>query len=833
MRHKSNLLLTERLYLAFAGLCSFTCAEDLPDYKKDVLPILEEHCYDCHGDGENKGKVSLDEFTDLNELMKQKDLWWHALKNVRSEMMPPAKKDRLSEEEKKTLLKWIQFSALKNDAKNPDPGRVTLRRLNRVEYRNTIRDLMGIEFRTDEEFPADDTGYGFDTIGDVLTISPLLLEKYIQAADRIVAEAVPTESQVSPYRRIGTGIFNQRNQDSMIDVSLYDSAEYTGEFEVKEAGTYRITLDASVHGSFAYDPSRSDFTWEIDGKPIEKSELVWQDYKKVRPATELHWEAGKHTFRIILKALVGKDQQPPEQPGDGAPYVSFHINGVDLSGPLEKEFLVHPKNYERFFPRDTFPENENEQKIYASEIMRNFTTRAYRRPVDDATVERLVGFAFEMPNQTFPARIARAMSAVIASPRFLFRTEEVLPTSDPEQHPLLDEYALASRLSYFLWSTMPDDELFQLAKKGELRKNLSQQINRMLNDDRVSSLVQNFVGQWLQTRDIEGVSIDARIIEARDAGTEKEMEQAKEKFQLLSKQMKVAKEAKDEAKANAIQQEIKAMFMKFRRNGKRLEFSQSLRLAMKMETQRYFRHLLNQNQSVVKLLESDETFLNEELANHYGIPNVQGGEMRLVKLPAHSERGGILTMGNTLAVTSNPTRTSPVKRGFFILDNILGTPPPPPPVNVPALETSEKTKDGRELSLSETLSVHRENALCSSCHNRMDPLGLAFENFNAMGKWREQERKQAIPKIDGKLITGEKFTSVQELKHILATAKRTDFYRCISEKLLTYAIGRGMEASDEVTLDAIVTSLEKNDGKFHVLIQSIIESPAFQKRRKN
>lgn len=823
----------------FTCLClaTFQHAEGAaPDYQKDILPILEEHCYDCHGDGEKKGKVSFDTFASLEALMNQTDLWVHALKNVRSGMMPPAKEDRLSSGEFATLENWIKWSALKLDPVNPDPGRVTLRRLNRVEYQNTIRDLMGIEFRTAEEFPADDTGYGFDTIGDVLTTSPLLLEKYMQAAETIVAKAVPLKCRVTQQRKIWPGAFNNRKDGGEISLSLYDPADLAGEVNIKQPGTYRILLNATVRGSFAYDPGRADAEWFIDGKSVFQQEVKWQDALKLDSSVEMKWEAGKHPLRLTLKPLVGKDKIPAEKPGDGPPSVSLKFQGATLIGPLEPEFSSHPPNYDLFFTREEVPTDPAERKKYAEEILRRFTGRAFRRPVDGATVERLTALASESenaPGGTFEIGISRAMTAVLASPRFLFRMEDTLPKANPAAHPLIDEYALASRLSYFLWSTMPDKDLYQLAEKGELRKNLPAQIKRMLESDRSDEFVKNFAGQWLQTRDVESVSIDARVVQARDAGQEKETRGRFETFQRLNREIDAALKAHDDAKAASLRQEMTALRAKFGNKGKRIEFAGSLRTAMRRETEMFFRHLLRDDRSLLELIDTNQTFLNEELANHYGVPDVKGDQMRLVTLPPESPRGGVITMGTVLAVTSNPTRTSPVKRGLFILDNILGTPPPPPPANVPSLEASEKNHNGDDRTLREALALHREQPLCSSCHNRMDPLGLALENFNAMGIWRDKERGQPLPSVEGQLITGEKFADVKELKHLLATTRHTDYYRCLTEKMLTYAIGRGPEASDIPVIDNIVAQLEQNNGRFSSLITGIIDSAPFQKRQRN
>lgn len=803
-------------------------------FEKEILPILEHHCYSCHGDGEDKGKVTLDSFGSTAELMNQQELWVHVLKNIRGGLMPPSKKDRIPSEDFAKLEDWIKRGPLRLDPANPDPGRVTLRRLNRVEYRNTIRDLMGIDFRTDEEFPADDTGYGFDTIGDVLTTSPLLLEKYMQAAETIVTKAVPLQSKVTPQRNIPAKAFTDRDGYEM-SVSLYDPADVDAELKISKPGTYRVILNAQIRGSFAFDPGRADAEWFVDGKRALQQELKWEDGKRLDSSVEVKWDKGVYPLRFTMKPLVGKDQKPAERPGDGPPNVELKFRGITLVGPLEPEFAEKPDNYSRFFHRDEMPQEDAGRLEYTKEILNRFVTRAFRRPADPKTVERLSGLAMDSmkePGGSFERGIARALTVVLASPRFLFRVEETLPEPDPQTHPLLDEYALASRLSYFLWSTLPDDELYQLAARGELRNNLSAQVSRMLEDGKSDEFVSNFAGQWLQTRDVESVSIDARVVLARDAGQEKDMRERFEQFRQLNRDIDEAEKAHDTARIEELKQQRAEMRAKFGNGGRRIEFGGGLRTAMKREAEMLFKHLLRTDGSVLQLVDNDSTFLNEELANHYGVPGVEGGDMRLVKLPPDSPRGGVITMGTVLAVTSNPTRTSPVKRGLFILDNILGTPPPPAPPNIASLEASEKTENGDDRTLREALALHREQPLCSSCHNRMDPLGLALENFNAMGSWRDKERGQQLEPAAGKLITGEKFADVKELKHLLVTARRTDYYRCLTEKLLTYSLGRGPQPCDITTVDAVVENLEKNQGKFSSLILGIIESPAFQRRQR-
>lgn len=349
----------------------------------------------------------------------------------------------------------------------------------------------------------------------------------------------------------------------------------------------------------------------------------------------------------------------------------------------------------------------------------------------------------------------------------------------------------------------------------------------MLADQRAEAFIQNFVGQWLQVRDVEGIDINAFVVLARDSGEESDFQKRRQRFQELNA-------IPDEEKTPEQKAEQKQMFERRRQQNNRtkVELDRDLRRALREETEMSFGYVMRENRSVLELLDANYTFLNEKLAKHYALTNldVTGPEMRRVMLREGSPRGGVITHGSALIVTSNPTRTSPVKRGLFILDNILGVPPPPPPPDIPALEEAEKDLKGHQPTLKEVLALHRKDALCSSCHNRMDPLGLALENFNALGMWRETERKQPI-EAAGKLITGETFQDIREVKRLLTTTHRLDYYRCLTEKMLTYALGRGVEYYDVETVDRIVASLDKEQGSFSALLLGIIESAPFQKRR--
>jgi len=431
------------------------------------------------------------------------------------------------------------------------------------------------------------------------------------------------------------------------------------------------------------------------------------------------------------------------------------------------------------------PKDLRERELYARKIMRSFVSRAFRRPLDRGTVARLVKMAMEVdqsPGQTFEDGIKHAMTAVLASPRFLFRAEIQPEPNNKGKVFQLDEYALASRLSFFLWSSVPDDELLSLAYQKGLRQNLRAQIERMLASPKSRRFVNHFVGQWLQAHDVEGSAIDARRILG----------------------------SKDERTANRV-------------------FSGRLRSDMKRETQLFFDFVLKNDRPAEELISARYSFLNERLARFYQIPDVKGPELRLVDLHEHPQRGGILGQGTFLVVTSNPTRTSPVKRGLFVLDNLLGTPAPPAPPDIPELEEAAHGSE-KALSMRQMMEIHREKPICASCHQRMDPIGLGLENFNAIGQFRTKDQGMEIDS-SGVLITGEKFQDVASLKKVLANERRDDFYRCLSEKLLTYALGRGPEYFDAVTIDFLVERTKANQGSLKELLIAVIESAAFQKRR--
>ena len=502
-------------------------------------------------------------------------------------------------------------------------------------------------------------------------------------------------------------------------------------------GVYQVTLDYAIRG---LTNQRARLELWMNGKKIAERTVGWDQRDTIKMGGQADLIKGSNTVEVRIR--------PKNSPGERQGEQSVVLKGVTIRGPLNGSYKGYPKGYSMIMVDGPAPEKMRERELYARKIIRSFVSRAFRRPLDRGTVTRLVEMAMQVdqsPGQSFEDGIKHAMTAVLASPRFLFRAEIQPEPNNSGKSVMLDEYALAARLSFFLWSSVPDDELLSLAFKNQLRNNLGVQIDRMIASSKSRRFVNNFVGQWLQARDVENISIDAKRVVG----------------------------VKDQREADRI-------------------FNGRLRSDMKEESE-------------------------------------LGSEHRLVDLHEHPERGGILGQGTFLLVTSNPTRTSPVKRGLFVLDNLLGTPAPPAPPDVPELEEASEHK-GKQLTMRQMMEVHREKTLCASCHKRMDPIGLGLENFNAIGQFRSEESGQPIDS-SGVLITGEKFNDIAALKKVLADERRDDFYRCLSEKLLTYAIGRGPKYFDAVTIEALVEKLNKGEGNLKDLVVMIIESVPFQKRR--
>jgi len=748
-------------------------------YKTQITPILEKYCFDCHAEGVAKGKFSMDEFKDLPTHLKDQKHWLTIWRNVRSQVMPPSDKAQPGTSEQKQLLSWIERDVFKLDPENPDPGRVTIRRLNRTEYQNAVHDLLGVEYDTREVFPADDTGYGFDNIGSVLSISPLLMEKYITAADEVVALALPdgaaaqvprVDMQGSAFKASG----NSKTTGSWLPFAK--NQQVKADQEILWDGDYQVKVEYSIHGASEATTDEARLRIAAGGTQVGEFSLAWDQRRVIELTGKVPLKKGRQPFEISIT--------PGKRPLAGEEELSLSVQRVILQGPLGGGQQEFAKGYRMIFVDGPAPDTVSGKDRYARKIMRSFVSRAFRKPLDEQTIDRLAAIVRDVsaePGKTFQDGIKQAIATCLASPRFLFRVEIQPEPNNPAKVVPLDEYSLASRLSFFLWGSVPDDELLSLAFNNKLRANLTQQVDRMLKDPRSERFVKNFVGQWLQARDVETVAMSAKTI----LGTETNRQAAK-------------------------------------------VFDSRLRSDMQCETEMLFDFILRQNRPAEELISARYSFLNERLAKFYGIDGVTGEEMTPVDLTEHPERGGILTQGTFLMVTSNPTRTSAVKRGLFVLDNLLGTPAPPAPPNVPKLEDAAAANANP--TMREKMEIHRKNPDCRGCHARMDPIGLGLENFNALGQFRAQENGKPIDAA-GKLLTGEKFTDVAGLKEILAGKRKHDFYRCLSEKLLTYAIGRGVEYYDSTTINLLTDRLQKNNGKLRELILGIVESAPFQKRR--
>ena len=802
-------------------------SESVAKFRQVAQPLLAKYCISCHNAEFKKGSIDFD-LEDPTRLAQDQELWLKALRMLEAGMMPPKGKRRPSAQQLDELEKWIKFSVFAIDPRNPDPGRVTLRRLNRTEYHNTIRDLLGVDFNATAEFPADDTGHGFDNISDVLTISPLLMEKYIAAAKTIVAQVVPTQPRVPAEKQLPGQSFiltagkNSGKGTGPLALSYYNAATATCDIVAEHAGKYQLVLDMSAAEKFVdnqFDYNKCRLVFKSGDKVLLSKDFSRQGNKQFHFEFDQDWQAGKHHVSLAIEPLT-KEKQIRS--------LALRVNTLTVRGPMALEYWVRPANYQRFFTGEV-PEDAQARAVYTRKLLEAFVTKAFRRPVDNETMARLlrlVDASAAKPGQTYEAGVAQALTVVFASPRFLFREEWAAPHST-DKYPLIDEFSLASRLSYFLWSTMPDEELLKLAASNQLRANLAAQITRMLADKRSGEFMRNFAGQWLQSRGIETANVSAAAVLAKEQPVDPKAAAQRARFRELNRKSpdKLTDAEKKELAA------VRGNFFKGFRRFAQFELTGDLRRAMRQETEMSFEHLVRDDRSLLELIDANYTFLNAKLAKFYGIDGVSGDQMRKVTLPTDSPRGGVLTQGTSLIITSNPDRTSPVKRGLYILDNILGMPPPPPPPDIPALEEAAVGLKGKAPpTLRETLARHRADALCSSCHNRMDPLGLALENFNALGRWRDQELGQPIEPA-GELLTGEAFKNIHELKRILVTDRRLDFYRCATEKMLIYALGRGLTPQDTLTIDDIVAKLDATQGRPSILIRSIIDAPAFQRRR--
>ena len=771
-----------RILVAGACVWSSAVAEEdasktaTAEFESRIRPLLEHYCFDCHGDGSRKGEISLDDPEKGAHKLGNKGLWLQVWKNLRTDLMPPAKKDQPTADERAELIAWIERKVLGLDPANPDPGRVTLRRLNRVEYGHSIEDILGVKFNVNDAFPPDDTGYGFDTIGDVLSISPLLMEKYLAVAERIMAQAIPLEAGRAQAVNIDPGqMRNEKNRSRSARFMRAGSAHRAGTaWDAKTAGRHRLAISYQVVTQSGGKDANATWRVLIDDRELASRPISFENNRTKSFELELSPVLEKGPRRLEFEMVPGKGATSENVP------LAVKVLSVVMTGPADSiAWDSYPESVRRIIDGGPPPEGAAEREQYARKILRRLATRAYRQPVEEETLDRLIALArvkWEAEGQ-FVAGIRFALTAVLSSPDFLLRGE--LPGKGEVRAVPLDEYALATRLSYFLWSSAPDQVLLDEAGAGKLRTNLRANVDRMLADPKAGRFIRNFVGQWLQIRELDGRIFDTPLLLGIKDGN-----RARQIFNLYTRQ------------------------------------------DMMRETQLFFAHILKENRPAVELITADYAFVNDRLATFYGVTGIEGKEFRKVSLEGNLRQGGLLTQGSFLLTTSNPDRTSPVKRGLYVLDNLLGVPPPPPPPNIPALEDAKK-KLGKDATVEELMEHHRSQPLCHSCHARLDPIGLALERYNALGQWREGENLET----SGALVTGEKFVGVGGLREVLAGPRRVDFHRCFTEKLLTYAVGRGVEYYDAPAVDGIMKQAETAGGGLREFLYGVVESVPFQMKR--
>lgn len=793
-----------------------TVTEAAPDYVATLKPFLEAHCASCHLNGESEAGIDLSKFEDRTSLLKDRMMWERVAEVITAGTMPPedAPKRPPNEEVVAVCNALTQYYQFIDRTAKPDPGRVTMRRLNRVEYRNTVRDLFGLDFDPTEEFPSDDIGHGFDNIGDVLTISPLLMERYLKASEsiatRVIVEKPPPINRNHLQARFTEPAAKEIPLDGSFRVLKSDGENglqtgpiFTG-YKFEDEGEYEFRARVFAR---APEGQKVEMVILLQGDKIpnpdsdEALSIVAGELRK--PAKILHRAVvtgrtpeKSEVIEVKLPALVGRERilvglvKPSATPQDSAVAAAetsgeakpaeLLVEYLSLKGPMDsrpathKQWLAHPTELQGI---------ERNRHIVA-----RWLKKIYRRPPTEPEIEALATLALaeEQAGASWEGSMQFALQAALSSPKFLFRVElDDQPQSTETRS--IDSFALANRLSYFLWSTMPDDRLFELAEKGELEAKLDEEIERMLKDERATSLVDQFALQWLQLQRLDQIQPD------RD------------------------------------------MFP---------EFNDDLRRSMKEETRLLFLHILKEDRNILEVVDANYTFLNERLARFYGIRDDQGNEdrltsdkkgepirgreFRLVQLPAGSSRGGLLTHASILTVTSNPTRTSPVKRGRWVLEQVLGAPPPPPPPDAPELPADAQAIASG--SLRQRLEMHRANPSCANCHDKMDPIGFAMENFDAVGRYRTKDGAFDID-TSGVLPDGSKFNDLAELKQILKTRSR-DVARCMAEKMLIFAIGRGLEFYDRPTVNKIVESTEANGYRFSSLVKAIVASEPFRMRRE-
>ena len=721
---------------------------------------------------------------DLAHISDSADVLEKVLRKVKASQMPPAGMPRPDAAATVGFTKWLETALDAEGAARPNPGHPGIHRLNRAEYSNAVRDLLDLDINAGTQLPGDDSGYGFDNIGDVLSLSPTLLDSYMVVARRVARLAVgdlttkPSEQTFEPRRETGGNRPVPARLDWVSEDLPFNSA---GGLSVK----YYFPLDAEYLLRANSGNANGDKANEL----------------RIPIKAGLHTVAVTFPRESLRPETVGGGGPPGGGGGgggrggrggpgnvplavdirlDGASIKRYNVQGPPGTLPRLNNLSVSGP-YNPSGPGDTasrrkilicHPATPAEESPCASKILAQLARHAYRRPVNETDIKPLLGFYQQARTKgTFEGAIQRAIEAVLISPDFLFRTEADPVAKAPAAH-RVSNLELASRLSFFLWSSVPDDELLDVAEKGRLSDPvvMKQQVQRLLDDPRSSALTANFAGQWLFIRNLATVRPDPVIF---------------------------------------------------------ADFDESLRASMRKETELFFDSIVREDRSVMELLTADYTFLNERMAKHYGIPNIYGSQFRRVTL-TDANRGGLLGQASLLTVTSPPNRTSVVQRGKWILENLLGAPPPPPPPDVPSLDAT--TKGSHAISLRAALEQHRANPSCAGCHAVMDPIGFALENYNGIGQWRSQDGGTDID-ASGKLPDGTQFTGPAGLKKAMTTVRRTEFASTVASKLLTYALGRGLEYYDQPAVRTILRDCEANNYRAKDMITAVVMSVPFQMRR--
>ena len=754
--------------------------------------VFDKYCVTCHNSRIKTAGLALDAL-DLERVGDQADAWEKVVRKLRTGAMPPVGRPRPAKPLSDSAASWLEASLDRAALEHPDPGRPTLHRLNRVEYRNAIRDLFALEIDPASLLPPDSAAYGFDNIADALSLSPVLAERYLGAAAKISQMAlghVPgspaSETVFVPTdRNQGTRLSEELPWGSRGGLAIHYNfpadGEYLFQLRLKESGA-----DGGIMGLTA-EPQQLDVSvdraraWTtIVGGPDMPKETADDRTKRVLEGLQFRVpvKAGAHlvdAYFVQRTSAVLEDlfdpylRRDPYRAGNGEPGIS----SLTITGPLASDgtsILDSPSRRRVLVCR---PGSSPDEALCAKQVVASVARRAYRRHVTDEDLDIPMARYREGVRQAGGEYgLELALRSILVSPNFLFRFEGQPETAAPGTPYRITDVELASRLSFFLWSSIPDDELLAVAEKQTLHDPavLEQQVTRMLADPRSDALVSNFAGQWLHVRNVSGFRPSPELL---------------------------------------------------------FHFDDSLREAFETETSLFFGSIVRENRSVLELLDADYTFLNERLARHYGISGVYGERFRRVSLSPESPRRGLLGQGSILTDTSRANRTSPVIRGKWILENIFGTPPPAPPANVPELK--EERDPAKVLPMREQMAQHRANPVCASCHAQMDALGFALENFDAIGEWRDVDAAGSPIDATAKLPDGTTFRGPVELRKVLL-AHADDFLTTLTEKLLTYALGRGIDAADAPAVRQINRVAARANYRFAALVQGIVRSTPFQMR---